>query len=162
MSIVAPRTKSEIRESVRVRGKIGADDTATLTAIDGFVNQRYLNVSTETKWRWLKEKRDIKIVTSYTTGTVAVTNDSREVTGTSTTFTEEMEGRFIKISGDDQYYLIVARISDTIIQLSERVIRTTTTGLSYEIFQGEYGLWPDRSEERRVGKECRSRWSPYH
>src|SRR5574343_1942376 len=27
------------------------------------------------------------------------------------------------------------------------------------------GLWPGigvRSEERRVGKECRSRWSPYH
>ena len=24
-----------------------------------------------------------------------------------------------------------------------------------------YRLW-ERSEERRVGKECRSRWSPYH
>src|SRR5260370_40496013 len=24
------------------------------------------------------------------------------------------------------------------------------------------GLFPHRSEERRVGKECRSRWSPYH
>src|SRR2546430_10259659 len=24
------------------------------------------------------------------------------------------------------------------------------------------GARPDRSEERRVGKECRSRWSPYH
>src|SRR3989449_3013211 len=24
------------------------------------------------------------------------------------------------------------------------------------------GLPPKRSEERRVGKECRSRWSPYH
>ena len=23
-------------------------------------------------------------------------------------------------------------------------------------------LRPQRSEERRVGKECRSRWSPYH
>src|SRR2546421_6136920 len=23
-------------------------------------------------------------------------------------------------------------------------------------------LWLGRSEERRVGKECRSRWSPYH
>src|SRR5256885_8747005 len=23
-------------------------------------------------------------------------------------------------------------------------------------------LYPARSEERRVGKECRSRWSPYH
>ena len=22
--------------------------------------------------------------------------------------------------------------------------------------------WGSRSEERRVGKECRSRWSPYH
>ena len=32
-------------------------------------------------------------------------------------------------------------------------------------FQLEAGAWPDgrlRSEERRVGKECRSRWSPYH
>src|SRR2546422_10106561 len=25
-----------------------------------------------------------------------------------------------------------------------------------------YSLLPRRSEERRVGKECRSRWSPYH
>ena len=27
-----------------------------------------------------------------------------------------------------------------------------------------YEVFPDkeRSEERRVGKECRSRWSPYH
>ena len=24
------------------------------------------------------------------------------------------------------------------------------------------GREDDRSEERRVGKECRSRWSPYH
>ena len=28
----------------------------------------------------------------------------------------------------------------------------------------EHGTYQDfhRSEERRVGKECRSRWSPYH
>ena len=26
----------------------------------------------------------------------------------------------------------------------------------------ERGMQPPRSEERRVGKECRSRWSPYH
>src|SRR3712207_9101764 len=25
-----------------------------------------------------------------------------------------------------------------------------------------YGMYDGRSEERRVGKECRSRWSPYH
>ena len=27
---------------------------------------------------------------------------------------------------------------------------------------GAYVAWNGRSEERRVGKECRSRWSPYH
>ena len=26
----------------------------------------------------------------------------------------------------------------------------------------QVGAEPIRSEERRVGKECRSRWSPYH
>ena len=26
----------------------------------------------------------------------------------------------------------------------------------------DYTIKADRSEERRVGKECRSRWSPYH
>src|SRR3712207_7292530 len=35
----------------------------------------------------------------------------------------------------------------------------------YDLLADEwrYGLsGPARSEERRVGKECRSRWSPYH
>ena len=27
---------------------------------------------------------------------------------------------------------------------------------------GQLPHWSNRSEERRVGKECRSRWSPYH
>ena len=37
------------------------------------------------------------------------------------------------------------------------------TGLD-DLLQGTNGLavCKDRSEERRVGKECRSRWSPYH
>ena len=37
---------------------------------------------------------------------------------------------------------------------------------SGKIFHGRKAYdadsWDDRSEERRVGKECRSRWSPYH
>ena len=33
------------------------------------------------------------------------------------------------------------------------------TGMLRPVYHGENGL---RSEERRVGKECRSRWSPYH
>ena len=30
------------------------------------------------------------------------------------------------------------------------------------VFGAEYIFGVVRSEERRVGKECRSRWSPYH
>ena len=29
-------------------------------------------------------------------------------------------------------------------------------------FDASSNLYVNRSEERRVGKECRSRWSPYH
>src|SRR2546429_2885891 len=31
-----------------------------------------------------------------------------------------------------------------------------------ETFKTDFQVSVDRSEERRVGKECRSRWSPYH
>ena len=31
-----------------------------------------------------------------------------------------------------------------------------------ELFKDDFPREYQRSEERRVGKECRSRWSPYH
>ena len=32
----------------------------------------------------------------------------------------------------------------------------------HELIEAAPELFGTRSEERRVGKECRSRWSPYH
>src|SRR3712207_7054538 len=32
----------------------------------------------------------------------------------------------------------------------------------YSVRLNSWNDWRSRSEERRVGKECRSRWSPYH
>src|SRR2546429_1515663 len=41
--------------------------------------------------------------------------------------------------------------------------KTTITYLVPRLYDVESGsVEIDRSEERRVGKECRSRWSPYH
>ena len=34
--------------------------------------------------------------------------------------------------------------------------------LGVELKNNVKKAWWQRSEERRVGKECRSRWSPYH
>ena len=31
-----------------------------------------------------------------------------------------------------------------------------------DVSEKDWNNWRWRSEERRVGKECRSRWSPYH
>jgi len=42
-------------------------------------------------------------------------------------------------------------------------IKTVEQALkSGRIVQADHDMRVDRSEERRVGKECRSRWSPYH
>ena len=41
-------------------------------------------------------------------------------------------------------------------------IRSKDVKFSYRTFTKEKKKIDIRSEERRVGKECRSRWSPYH
>ena len=46
------------------------------------------------------------------------------------------------------------RISD----LEDKIVEITTA----EQNKGKRMKRTERSEERRVGKECRSRWSPYH
>ena len=50
-----------------------------------------------------------------------------------------------------------ANILPTSGYLHQRKWNTTIENDSVSLSIGNY-----RSEERRVGKECRSRWSPYH
>src|SRR5256885_6596946 len=40
--------------------------------------------------------------------------------------------------------------------------RTPAGASNFNLLVGDYNNPILRSEERRVGKECRSRWSPYH
>src|SRR5260370_2309618 len=42
------------------------------------------------------------------------------------------------------------------------VIATPNSGADRNAVGAHGGAYSIRSEERRVGKECRSRWSPYH
>ena len=47
----------------------------------------------------------------------------------------------------------------------EMTLGNITSSLTKEVFLGTFVtaiIQHRRSEERRVGKECRSRWSPYH
>src|SRR3712207_5408142 len=68
-------------------------------------------------------------------------------------------------------------VEDIWTEMHDRVVRTRKPermehrvasldrwfeAFSYPTHGDRYVVLFDRSEERRVGKECRSRWSPYH
>ena len=58
-------------------------------------------------------------------------------------------------------YLQISYIEKMVKMRNEQFDESVKRGLmaaSKEVESAEV----DRSEERRVGKECRSRWSPYH
>ena len=52
--------------------------------------------------------------------------------------------------------VMVRVVPDTLTEEELEVDGVSTT------YSDSPGKGDDRSEERRVGKECRSRWSPYH
>src|SRR6266849_5873611 len=54
---------------------------------------------------------------------------------------------------------VIARIDEDRVLID---LRTVTEGEELELEHALLALAGKRSEERRVGKECRSRWSPYH
>ena len=56
------------------------------------------------------------------------------------------------------HYIEVKNVSQIYSVGNEPV--NALTNISFAIEKGEFIAV--RSEERRVGKECRSRWSPYH
>src|ERR1035441_6948195 len=59
-------------------------------------------------------------------------------------------------SGDEDRVDVLMRLRDQVLERGERIPNHTCVEL---IQRDRYE--PLRSEERRVGKECRSRWCPY-
>src|SRR2546422_10076495 len=59
-------------------------------------------------------------------------------------------------------YHFLALSDHNVQQSGERWMAVTNEArrIAWEKYQARFGR--RRSEERRVGKECRSRWSPYH
>ena len=64
-------------------------------------------------------------------------------------------------SGNDAAVALAIYCGGTVEGFAELMNdKARNLGLTGTHFENPNGL--DRSEERRVGKECRSRWSPYH
>src|SRR2546430_16699387 len=72
---------------------------------------------------------------------------------------EKNNGKALVIQADvSQYQQVVGLIQQTVEQLGRLDIMVNNAGMEIHNSFLDY----TRSEERRVGKECRSRWSPYH
>ena len=64
----------------------------------------------------------------------------------------------IRMSSGFLFSAIILLFAERITMLDVAIIMSVGIVLSYFLISGD----AVRSEERRVGKECRSRWSPYH
>jgi len=98
-------------------------------------------------WRWLHTRGTIITVAEYTTGTVAVTNGSKVVTGTSTVWETGMVGRTFHSSGYEELYQIAEISSPTSLRLTTEFNGTTATGKSYHIVENRYLLPEDFDSE---------------
>ena len=58
-------------------------------------------------------------------------------------------------------YFVVTRFAASLLTINS-LLEQTRIKLTFMGRSAEYAKQRIRSEERRVGKECRSRWSPYH
>src|SRR3712207_9366208 len=57
---------------------------------------------------------------------------------------------------------IMNMLSKSEVFAEDKLFATLDTTVRKVVVDNLPFLLADRSEERRVGKECRSRWSPYH
>lgn len=101
------------------------------------INRSIYRIAREAKWRSLRRKSSFDTVTSYTTGTgaVSVTNDSKNVTVTGATFlTDNIEvGRRISLGGSNKKYTIATITGETTLTVDQVYDGTTATDQDYEI-----------------------------
>jgi len=90
-------------------------------------------------WSFLKKYGKISTIESYSSGTIAVNQDSTTVTGTGTVWTSSMVGRYIYLP-DENYYKITGFVSPTEITIETAYIGEATTGKTYVIIAINYSL----------------------
>jgi len=86
----------------------------------------------------------------YTTGTVTVTNGSATITGSGTTFTQAMVGRYFRVTDGSEglWYRIATFTSTTVLVLENIYEGTSGAAKTYEI--GEMANLPDELHEALI------------
>lgn len=102
------------------------------------------------EWPFLWTVDWFQTIAPYETGTVTMTEASKTVTGSGTTFTAAMVGRKIRIETETAYYLIAAYVSATEITLEQPYTGTTASSLTFSIYKDEYLLRGDVDTQKQL------------
>lgn len=148
-------TLETVRDSL---GKITAHTAGYVTWSEAKIvaNTAYQKILNANEWSWtVQGGHAIQTVAEYTTGTVTVTKDSKTVTGSGTTFTAALVGRFFG-GPNDSYIEIAAFVSTTEVTLKHDYVGATKSGASYSVWKNRFSL-PD--DVRQVLSLSAPSWS---
>lgn len=128
-----------IEEVARHIAGITADDEDVIL-VGQWVNERWKELANTNTLRCLRRTGELVTAAPESTGTVAVTNGSATVTGTSTTWTAALNGQYFRQKTNWQEVASVT--SATTLELKVPFTEETATGAGYNIVQRRYRLEP--------------------
>lgn len=130
---VAQRAEKELSQSLNNNETLKGHLTRSFNIFHKDFNGRY-------NWPWREKRFTLQTISNYKDGTLAVTNGSRTVTGSSTAFTSAMVGRVLKLDRDTEAYIVKAFVSTSELVLEQPYIGASGSGLAYLIWNKFYDL----------------------
>lgn len=127
------------------RAKIAGNvQTENREFIKGVLNEYYIAIATERPWKWVKSDRALNFNPAITTGTVAVTQDSRVVTFTGLALDKKYIGRSLKITGTKELYRIIGlNLNTNQAYLDASFVGSTNALATFKLYKYEFALPPD-------------------
>lgn len=145
MAATYPKTFGDIIEICENRGRIlGSVKQSDKDLMKGYIQEYNMRISTERNWTWRSFDRAFKISTAITTGTVAVTNDSRIITFAGLTLSSAYIGKSIKIDGTDEIYRIIGvNVATNQAYLESVYADDDNAAATFRLYSYEFALPPD-------------------
>lgn len=116
----------------RIVGFDSSNTTVAARLLD-WINNVRREIAKSREWTFLQKTYLLKLEPDYTDGTVAITQDANTITGTSTTFTASMVGRYIQFDGQSEWYRISKFTSTSEVIIDSDYIGSTLTTAVYVI-----------------------------
>jgi hypothetical protein len=128
-----------------ITNNLGESDAATDTFVGQCLDMAQRDVARAHAWPEMFRRAFVNTVAAYSTGTVAVTYNSRTVTLTTGTWPSDVASapyRFALGAGQ-QWYQVATRSSDSIILLSQAYVGDTDSSTTYVVYKNLLSLESD-------------------